>query len=266
MTQTQSLVLITGAASGLGWALAQRYHQAGYGLLLVDIQENLLSEQASKLTGSGLVHTFVADITDASAIDSLYNEISLKYGALDILINNAGITHRSLIEKTQPEVFRKVMAVDYQGPVELTLAFLPMLKHTKGTIINVSSMAGWMPVLGRAGYCAAKSALHQFFEVMRCEIRQYGIHILMVYPSFLDTPIEKNALGHDGKPAAHKRSMIGGMGSAENVAQLIFKAHQAKQERLFPNKFTWFASVLYKIMPRAFLRQMTKKFKSELNT
>lgn len=260
-----TLVLITGAASGLGWALTQRYYDAGCHVIMVDMQKDLLEKQAATLMTQTLVTTIVADITHPAALKSLTHQVESEFGGLDVLINNAGITHRSLIEKTHPDVFRKVMAVDYQAPVELTLALLPLLKASKGTIINVSSMAGWMPVLGRAGYCAAKSALHQFFEVMRCEVRQHGIHILMVYPSFLDTPIEKNALGHDGKRASHARSMVGGMGSAEIVAQQIRTAHIKGKDRLFPDKFTWFASVLYKIMPNTFLKNMSKKFASELS-
>jgi len=266
MTPAKPLVLITGAASGLGWALAQQYHQAGCGLILVDIQSELLSEQANKLTGSAQVSTLVADMTKRDDLQAIAQHVTQVHGSLDVLINNAGITHRSLVEKTQPDVFRKVMAVDYQGPVELTLALLPLLKNSKGTIINVSSMAGWMPVLGRAGYCAAKSALHQFFEVLRCEVRQYGVKVLMVYPSFLDTPIEKNALGFDGKPAEHARTKVGATGNAEDVAKQIFNAHQKNKERLFPDKFTWFASVLYKLVPSLFLKMMTNKFSKEMDT
>jgi NAD(P)-dependent dehydrogenase (short-subunit alcohol dehydrogenase family) len=266
MTVTeQSVILITGAASGLGWALTQRYHAMGNVVVMVDIQAELLAERALSLNAPDTVLSVKADITQTKAIDELAQQVTQRFGRLDVLINNAGITHRSLVEKTDPKVFRKVMAVDFQGPVELTLATLELLKASKGTIINVSSMAGWMPVLGRAGYCAAKSALHQFFEVMRCEIRQHGVKILMVYPSFLDTPIETNALGHDGNKATHARSMVGGMGSAEGVADAIVMAHKKNIERLFPNKFTWFASLLYKVLPSVFLRAMTKKFASELN-
>ena len=262
----QKVVLITGAASGLGWSLTQGYHAMGYAIVMVDIQAKLLAERVMQLNEPDSIFSLVVDITDTQAIHELAGQVQQKFGRLDVLINNAGITHRSLVEKTDPHVFRKVMAVDYQGPVELTLATLELLKVSKGTIINVSSMAGWMPVLGRAGYCAAKSALHQFFEVMRCEIRQHDVKILMVYPSFLDTPIEINALGHDGNKATHKRSMVGGMGSADDVAASIIKAHLKNRERLFPNKFTWFASLLYKVMPTVFLKGMTKKFSSELNT
>ena len=261
----KNVVLITGAASGLGWALSQRYYAKGYTLVMVDIQAQLLAERAASFADDQRVLCITADITNPAAITDTVQAVEKRFARLDVLINNAGITHRSLVEKTDPDVFRKVMAVDYQGPVELTLASLPLLKASQGQIINVSSMAGWMPVLGRAGYCAAKSALHQFFEVMRCEVRQYGVKILMVYPSFLDTPIESNALGHDGQKATHARSTIGGMGSADDVADAIVTAHIKNKARLFPDKFTWFASVLYKLMPSVFLRAMSKKFASELN-
>jgi len=266
---TSQVVLITGAASGLGWALTQRYSAMGHIVVMMDVQAQLLQAKADQLVAGGLstnkLHVVVADITNTDAISNLIKDIQSKFGRLNVLINNAGITHRSLVEKTRPEVILKVMAVDYQGPVELSMTALPLLKESKGTIINVSSMAGWMPVLGRAGYCAAKSALHQFFEVMRCEIKQYDVNILMVYPSFLDTPIEVNALGHDGKPATHARSMVGGLASANSVAKLIVTAHKKGKQRLFPNKFTWAASVLYKLLPNVFLNGMTKKFASELD-
>lgn len=102
----------------------------------------------------------------------------------------ASLIARQHIRLIDPAVFRKVMPVDWQGAVELTMAALPLLKQSRGQIVCIGSMAGWMPVPGRAAYCAAKSALTQFFEVLRLELEADGIHILMVYPSFLDTPIE----------------------------------------------------------------------------
>lgn len=259
----QQVILITGAASGLGWALTQSYVELGHTVVMADIQAELLEEQAQSLDTNQIM-TVVMDMTQREDVERLIDSVQSRYGRLDTLINNAGITHRSLVEKTHPDVFRKVMAVDYQGPVELALAALPLLKQTQGLIINVSSMAGWMPVLGRAGYCAAKSALHQFFEVMRCEVKQHGVNIMMVYPSFLDTPIEKNALGGDGKQAGHARTMVGKMGTAEDIADAIVQAHKKGVHRVFPDKFTWLASVLYKLLPDVFLRSMSKKFANEL--
>ena len=258
-------VLITGAASGLGWALSQQAFALGYRVILADMNEVLLEARVEALAARDAerVTSRVLDVTNSDAITLLVPWLE-KHGGLDLLINNAGITHRSLAEKTAMRVFQKVMAVDWQAPVELSVACLPLLKKSRGGIINIGSMAGWMPVLGRAGYCSAKSALGQFFEVMRGEVSRYGIHILMAYPSFLDTPIEKNALGHDGKPAAHARSMVGNMRTPEWMAEQVFDAYGKGRKRLFPDRFTWFASVLWRVAPDLYQRLMLRKFASEL--
>ena len=258
-------VLITGAASGLGWALSQQAFALGYRVILADMNEVLLEVRVEALAARDAerVTSRVLDVTNSDAITLLVPWLE-KHGGLDLLINNAGITHRSLAEKTAMSVFQKVMAVDWQAPVELSVACLPLLKKSRGGIINIGSMAGWMPVLGRAGYCSAKSALGQFFEVMRGEVSRYGIHILMAYPSFLDTPIEKNALGHDGKPAAHARSMVGNMRTPEWMAEQVFDAYGKGRKRLFPDRFTWFASVLWRVAPDLYQRLMLRKFASEL--
>lgn len=260
-------VLITGAASGLGWALSRQAFALGHRVILVDMNAALLASRADTLAAEDPARVTFRDldVTDGDAVQALVNWVQDNEPSLDILVNNAGITHRSLAEKTRMAVFRKVMAVDWQAPVELAIGFLPLLKKSRGGIINIGSMAGWMPVLGRAGYCSAKSALSQFFEVLRGEVARDGVHILMAYPSFLDTPIETNALGHDGRPASHKRSMVGDMRSPEWMAELVFDAYAKKKKRLFPNRFTWFASLLWRLLPDLYQRMMQRKFASELN-
>lgn len=260
-------VLITGAASGLGWSLSQQAFALGYRVIMVDMNACLLASRADALAKKDPARVTFRDldVTDSNAVQALVCWVHDNEASLDLLINNAGITHRSLAEKTQMAVFRKVMAVDWQAPVELTIGFLPLLKKSQGGIINIGSMAGWMPVLGRAGYCSAKSALGQFFEVLRGEVARDGVHILMAYPSFLDTPIETNALGHDGRPASHKRSMVGDMRTPEWMAELVFSSYAKKKKRLFPDRFTWLASLLWRLLPDLYQRMMQRKFASELN-
>lgn len=260
---TRPVALITGAASGLGWALCQQLEKAGYALAMVDRDEAGLQQKAALLPPEQCALCTALDLTDQLAMEALASQLRA-LPRLDCLINNAGITHRSLAEQTQPDVIAKVMAVNYQAPVELTLLCLPMLKASHGQIVNISSMAGWMPVLGRAGYCAAKSAMHQYFEVLRAEIMDDGVNVLMVYPSFLDTAIEKNALDEDGNPNARARSTIGQMRSADWMAEKIATALFFREERLFPDRFTYFASVLYKLCPKLFIHNMRKKFAVEL--
>jgi short-subunit dehydrogenase len=163
-------------------------------------------------------------------------------------------------------VFRKVMAVDWQAPVELTQLALPLLEDSGGSIIAIGSMAGWMPVPGRAGYCAAKGALTQFFEVLRLELEPRGVHVLMVYPSFLDTPIEHNALGADGNTARHARSTIGGMASADDMARMIDRSLSRRKRWLLPEPVSRFGSLLWRIAPALYLRAVRKKFADDLGT
>ena len=258
------VVLITGAASGLGWALAQAFLSSGDRLVMADRDETLLLKRAEECSDRSRVLTFTCDVTDRQQLAGLIFAAERRFGRIDILINNAGITHRSPAAKTDPAVLKKVMAVDWQGPVDLTLLALPMLKQSRGMIINIGSMAGWMPVPGRAAYCAAKSALAQFFEVLRLEVEADGVHVLNVYPSFLDTPIEKNALGADGQPAGHARSTAGNIRSAAWMADRIQKAATQRKPWLFPDPLSAFASILWRVWPSLYMRLVRNKFSAEL--
>lgn len=258
------VVLVTGAASGLGWQLARACHARGDALVLTDINADGLAERVAEL-GEERTLGIAGDISDPALHQRVLQACTMHFGHLDLLINNAGITHRSPTCRTAPEVFRQVMAVDYQAPLELTLSALPLLRQRRGQIIAIGSMAGWMPVLGRAGYCAAKAALAQGFEVLRAEVMRDGIDLLMVYPSFLDTPIEQHALGGDGRPARHARSTIGRVRGADWMARQILKAQEKRQERLFPDRGSWLASLLWRIAPAFYYRQMSRRFATELD-
>ena len=145
-----STVLITGAASGLGWALAKACHARGDDLLLTDIDAAGLAARVAEL-GSTRVQALAGDITEPALHGQLVEACRTAFGRLDVLINNAGITHRSPTLRTDPGVFRKVMAVDYHAPLELTLAAAGLLRESHGQVAAIGSMAGWMPVLGRLG-------------------------------------------------------------------------------------------------------------------
>lgn len=256
------VVVITGAASGLGWAMAQQFHQRGEQLWLIDRDAERLQQRKAEL-GNQRVGTLVADLADPAALARVSQDIAA-LGKVDVLVNNAGITHRSLAGNTDPAVFAKVMAVDWQAPVSLSTALLPLLRASRGSIVNIGSMAGWMPVLGRAAYCSAKAALGQFFEVLRGEERDNGVHVLMVYPAFVNTNIEQNALGGDGKAARHARSTLGGVGEPEPLAAAILNALEKRRPHLFPHRGIWLASLLWRLAPTTFHRLMRRKFAVEL--
>ncbi|WP_299733602.1 SDR family NAD(P)-dependent oxidoreductase [uncultured Endozoicomonas sp.] len=270
---TGKVALITGAANGLGWALSQQYWQAGYHLCMVDLDQDGLEGRQQELAVSGrgdqTAIVCAIDLLQPDAIENIEKKVNQHFDQLHVLINNAGITHRSLAQKTHNNVIAKVMELDYLVPVKLSQQLLGLL-HRSGstkqpsTIINIGSMAGWLPVMARAGYCAAKSALHQYFETLRAETGHLPMNILMVYPSFLATDIEKNALAGDGRPAHHARSTIGNINSAEWMADKILKAHQTGKKRLFPDKAIMLAALLYRVLPSLYLKLMGRKFRSEL--
>lgn len=255
----KSAALITGAASGLGLDLA-RLLQHDYQLVLLDVNQEGL-DACAKLFPSA--RCYQVDLASSKALAELTELLAAELPRLDVLINNAGITHRSLARETSQQVIHKVMAVDYHAPVQLTQALLPLLEADGGGhIVTIGSMAGWMPVIERAGYCAAKSALHQYFETLRAEltVTKSSVSVLQVYPSFLDTPIEKNALDGKGGNAIHPRSTVGKMRSSQWMAERIVAALDNGQERLFPDRFTYFASLLYRIAPRLYQRLMQRRF------
>lgn len=257
-----AVVMITGAASGLGWQLARACHARGHQLLLTDIDQAGLSARCAELGGPVL--GVAGDITDSAVHEQLLLSCQSHYGRLDWLINNAGITHRSPTLTTAPAVLRHVMAVDYHAPLELTVSAAPLLRQRAGSVVCIGSMAGWMPVLGRAGYCAAKAALAQSFEVLRAELGRDGVHLLMVYPSFLDTPIERHALGFDGAPAQHARSTVGRIRSAEALAVQVIESLEARRTRLFPDRFSLLASLLWRLAPSTYYRLMSRRFAAEI--
>lgn len=276
MTTQRKVALITGAADGVGWGLSQAFLNEGYDLFLVDRNGSQLSERQALLlqqssNTSQRVETLALDLLASDAVEKLSTVFHECFSALNVLINNAGITHRSLAAQTHIDVTKRVMELDFLVPVALTQSLLPSL--TKGgnpsepaTIINLCSMAGWMPVLGRSGYCAAKSALHQYFETFRAENHDNDIHVLMVYPSFLNTRIEQNALGGNGQTANHARTTTGAVHSVDWLVPKIMTALQKKKPRLFPNRPIAMASLLYRLLPSVFLTLMQRKFSAELQS
>lgn len=259
----KQVVVITGGASGLGWAMARKWLAQDATVVIADRDEALLALRLKENHDHAL-HGVVCDVTDRHDRNQLLDFCREEFCRLDILINNAGITHRSPAPVTDPAVFRRVMEVDWHAPVALTAEATPLLIDSRGLVVNIGSMAGWMPVPGRAAYCAAKSALAQYFEVWRLEMARHHVRVLMVYPSFLDTPIENNALGASGDRAVHARSTVGNIRSADWMADIIVRAATNGEQWVFPDRLSAFASRLWRLAPRLYQRIIRRRFASEL--
>ena len=255
---------ITGGASGLGWALAEACLARGDAVVLADRDAALLAQREAQVGDPSRLLAVAGDLTDDDVRTRLVEAVSARFGRLDVLVHNAGITHRSPAKRTDPAVIRRVMEVNYHLPVALTALALPLLRASHGSLVCIGSMAGWMPVPGRAGYGAAKAALAQYFEVLRQELVADGVHVLMAYPSFLDTPIERNALGADGGAAPHARSTVGRIRSAPWQAARIVAALEARRAEVPREWLPGFGAWLWATWPALHRRLMARRFGGEL--
>ena len=183
---------------------------------------------------------------------------------MDLLIANAGIAHRSAFADTQVDVLRRVMDVNFFGAVHCTHAALPSLRQRRGMVVAISSVAGFSPLIGRTGYAASKHALHGFFDSLRTEVQDDGVDVLIVCPSFIDTGIDRAALGADGQPAAQSRTTTGATTQPEEVAAAILQAAQQRRQLLlfsFTAKAAWWLSRLW---PTRYAAVMKKRLQSEI--
>ena len=251
-------VVITGAAGGIGAALARRYARDGARVALLDRDAEGAAAVAADL-GDDVARAWGCDVTSAADCQAAVAGVVSAWGGVDILVNNAGITHLGAFADTEVEVIRNVMEVNLFGAVNCTKAALPWLLDRRGQIVVLSSVAGVAPLAGRTGYAASKHALHGFFDSLRSEHRHEGLRVLIVCPSFVDTPIGDNALGPTGGPApTEARTGVRTPMPPEVVADAIVGARRGRRLLLVPREARlalWTARLVPRLYERLMLRR-----------
>ena len=199
MKNTNKIVWITGASSGIGAELAKIYSHRGIKLILSSRNVRALERVKSECYYPENIKILPIDLNDFYAAPALVKKAYNIFGRIDILINNAGVSQRSLIVDTQFDVLKKLIEINYLGTVALSSALLPFfLKQGFGHYVVVSSVMGKYGSPFRSGYSAAKHALHGFFDVMRMEHQKDNINVTIICPGFVRTPIAMNSLKGDG--------------------------------------------------------------------
>jgi len=259
------VVLVTGAAGGLGAALCRAFAAAGAHIVAMDLDEAGLDRLLTGLPVGTLAVGGCEDgnIASARACQRAIAQTLAHFGCLDVLINNAGISHRSLLQDTDPAVIRRVMEVNFFGAMQMTHAALPHLLASRGAVAAISSVAGFAPLVGRTGYCAAKHALHGFFDTLRAEVEDRGVQVTLVCPSFIATGIGGAALGGTGVSATSPRITTGGESDPADVAQRILQALAQGRARLLPDRTSRLAWWARKFAPGFYARSMKRRVGAE---
>jgi len=217
----QKVIIITGASSGIGKACALAFANKGCKLVLAARRENKLEEVASLLPKTTEVLLLKTDVTDEKQCEALIIESVNKFGNVDVLINNAGISMRALFNDVDLDVIRQLMDVNFWGAIYCTRFAMDSLLKSGGCVVGVSSIAGFKGLPGRVGYSASKFALHGFLEALRIENFKTNLHVMLVAPGFTASEIRSNALNAEGTSQGRTPRNEEKMMSAEKVAEHI---------------------------------------------
>ena len=187
MSGKDGTIFITGAGSGMGRLAARNFAEQGYQVAAVDVNEKGLLETAENHQG---IRTFNADVTNYEAVVAAVEEAEAKLGPVKRAYNAAAIMPLGKVVDQDIEIFHRVMAINYNGVVNVSKAVLPkLLERNEGELINFASMAGWIPILYMAAYNASKFAVVAFTEVLHHEHRESDVKILCVCPPPVKTPL-----------------------------------------------------------------------------
>jgi len=227
-------IIITGASEGIGRALALALAPQRPRLALAARNHARLDSVAEQCRALGaVVRVQVTDVTDPNACRALIQDTAIEFGAIDVLVLNAGGTMWTRFDRVEdPTIFERIMRLNYLGSVYPTLHALPHLKKSRGRIVAVSSVAGLIGVPERTAYAASKHAVTGFFDSLRIEVQDTGVTVTLVHPDFVISEIHRRALGPDGRPLGENPMAGSRVMSAERCARLIVRAIERRDRAL----------------------------------
>ncbi|HZH95080.1 MAG TPA: SDR family oxidoreductase [Flavisolibacter sp.] len=253
------VVAVTGGTDGIGAALVHLLLLKGAKVATCGRNHDKLYRVQSEFASYPL-HTVVADVSNENDCRHFIESALTVFGGIDILINNAGISMRALFKDSSVDVIRNVMEINFFGAVYCTHFALNSIIERQGTIVGVSSIAGYRGLPGRSGYSASKFALQGWLESIRTELMADGVNVMWVCPGFTTSNIRNVALNDKGKPQGESPMDEGKMMSADECAQHILDAIEEKRRTLVLT-FTGKRTVLMnKFFPRLADRLVQKFF------
>jgi short-subunit dehydrogenase len=261
------VVIVTGSSSGIGLATVKEFARNGSKVVLASRSESRILQLESELKAQDFnVTAITCDVSCEEDCRLLISRTVETYGRIDILVNNAGISMNALFIDSDLKVLHRLMNVNFWGTVYCTRYALPYLLLSKGSLIGVSSIAGFHGLPGRSGYSASKFAIHGFLETIRIENLRKGLHVMVIAPGFTATEIRKHALLGDGREQGESPRDEDKLMSPEYVAKWILKGIKKKKR----NKIlTWegrFTALFQRIIPHTVDRAYYNAFSREKNS
>lgn len=254
------IVWVTGASSGIGAEIAKQAASAGARVILSARNESKLQEVQQSIDDSEKHLVLPLDLGKSENFSSLVETVIAKYGRIDVLVNNGGLSQRSEAHETPLEVDRRIMEVNYFGNVALTKQVLPIFRKQKsGQFIVISSIAGKFGFFLRSAYSASKHALHGFYESLMLEEEKNNIKVLIACPGKINTDISLNAINAEGTShGVMDHNQETGM-PVEECVQILFKAvKKGRKEVLIGNKEIK-AVTLKRFAPKIFWKIIRKQ-------
>lgn len=257
-------VVITGGGHGIGAALSRRFARAGQRVAVLDREAEAASAVAREIERTaGTALAIRCDVTDADDCARAVRTVEVAWGGVDVLVNNAGITHVGRVCETDVAVLHEVMEVNFFGAVHCTRAALPSLLERRGCVAALSSVAGLAPLATRAGYVASKHALKGFFETLRAEHASDGLAVTLVFPSFVDTGIGRRALAADGSAAGEgARTGVARAIGPEQAADTIFRGIEERRRVVWVGREARLSAWLVRFAPRVYERSMLRRIRA----
>jgi short-subunit dehydrogenase len=259
---TNKVVAVTGGTDGIGKALVDLLLSQGAKVATCGRHHDKLYHLQAEYPSFPL-HTVVADVSNENDCRHFIESTIKVFGGIDVLINNAGISMRALLKETSIDVIRKVMDINFFGAVYCTKFALESILERKGTIVGVSSIAGYRGLPGRSGYSASKFALQGWLEAIRTELLDDDVHVMWVCPGFTASNIRKVALNKEGAAQGETPLDESTLMPAEECAEYILEAIKNKKRTLvltfngkrtiFMNKF--FPALADKLVKNFFFKE-----------
>lgn len=254
------VVVITGGSSGIGNALANDALSRG---AKVAVCARNMGKLQAMFTPSDNLLCCQADVSKEADCTNFINEVTRKWGSVDVLINNAGISMRALFEDADLTVIRELMDINFWGTVYCTKSVLPYILKNKGVVVGISSIAGYRGLPGRTGYSASKFAMQGFLESLRTELLHTGAHVMWVSPGFTASNIRNVARTADGSAQAETPLDEGKLMSAEECSRLIIDAVEQRKRTIVMTTQGKLAVWLNKLFPSFADKMVYKHFLNE---